>query len=63
MLALEGGLRYNFIRYAFVEVNIKSAYADFSRFLIAGGRGSQRRLSIQPAILVGYMHVTLRYSY
>jgi hypothetical protein len=53
VIALEGGLRYSFSRFLFCQASAKGAYADYSRFLIADGCGSQRWLSLHLGLLVG----------
>ena len=53
VIALEGGLRYSLSRHLFAEANVKAAYANYSRFLIANGTGSQEWFAIHPAVLVG----------
>ena len=53
VIALEGGLRYNFSKLFFAEVNAKGAYADYRRFLIADGTGSQQWFGLHPGLLVG----------
>ena len=57
VIALEGGLRYNFSRLLFAEANAKGAYADYRRFLIADGTGNQRWLSLHFGLLVGLQFV------
>lgn len=53
VIALEGGLRYNFSKLLFAEINAKGAYADYHRFLIADGTGSQQWFGLHPGLLVG----------
>ncbi|MCW3081803.1 hypothetical protein [Segetibacter sp.] len=51
--ALEGGLLYNFARSLLVEASAKGAYADYRRFLIANGTGSQRWFGLHLNLLFG----------
>lgn len=53
VIALEGGLRYSFSKFLFAEGGVKGAYADYSNFLIADGKGSQRWTAIHFHLLVG----------
>jgi hypothetical protein len=53
VIALEAGLRYNFSKLLFAEANAKGAYADYRRFLIADGTGSQRWFGLHFNLLVG----------
>jgi hypothetical protein len=41
VVALEGGLRYTFLKNLFIEGSFKGAYADYTRFVIADGTGKQ----------------------
>lgn len=54
ILALEGGLRYNFAKHFFAEATLKGAYANYMRILIADGHGSQRWLSGQMIFMAGF---------
>jgi hypothetical protein len=53
VVALEGGLRYNFSKLFFAEANAKGAYADYNHFLIADGWGSQRWEGFHFGLLLG----------
>jgi hypothetical protein len=53
VIALEGGLRYNFTRHLFAEGDMKAAYADYSRFVVADGTGSQKWGGLHFSLLVG----------
>jgi hypothetical protein len=53
IIALEGGLRYNFLKHLFAEANTKSAYANYGHFLIADGKGSQQWWGLHFGLLVG----------
>jgi hypothetical protein len=54
VVALEGGLRYNYSKHLFAEANAKGAYADYNRFLIADGWGSQQWFGLHFGLLVGF---------
>jgi hypothetical protein len=54
VIALEGGLRYNIARHLFAEGNAKGAFANYSHFLIANGRGSQQWYGLHIEILLGF---------
>jgi hypothetical protein len=53
VIALEGGLRYSCSRLLFIEANAKGAYANYNRFLIANGWGSQQWLGLHLGLLLG----------
>jgi hypothetical protein len=53
VIAIESGLRYNFSKSFFTEVNAKGAYADYNHILIANGSGSQHWFGLHLALLVG----------
>ena len=53
VLALESGLRYNFSKLFFSEASVKGAYANYSRFLIADGTGSQKWCAVHLGLMVG----------
>jgi hypothetical protein len=53
VIALEGGLRYDCSSHFFIEGNAKGAYADYNRFLIADGWGSQEWVGLHFGLLVG----------
>jgi hypothetical protein len=53
VIALETGLRYSFLKNIFVEPSFKTAYANYTHFLIADGHGNQRWLSAQFILSVG----------
>ncbi len=53
VIALESGLRYNCSRLLFIEANAKGAYANYNRFLIANGWGSQQWLGLHFGLLAG----------
>jgi hypothetical protein len=50
---IETGLRIHFGKYIFATGTFKGAYANYSDFLIAGGKGSQKWFSAQFNYLVG----------
>jgi hypothetical protein len=50
---LEGGLRYNFLKYGFLTGTLKGAYANYHKFRIANGRGSQDWFSGQVNLIAG----------
>jgi hypothetical protein len=52
VVALETGLRYNY-KSLFVEPSFKTAYANYTHFLIADGHGNQNWLSGQFILSVG----------
>lgn len=54
LLALEGGLRYNFAKHFFAEATLKGAYANYMRVLIAGGHGDQHWFSGQTIFMFGF---------
>lgn len=54
VLALEGGLRYNFLKNVFVESSLKGAFANYTRILIANGSGNQHWFSGQFLIMAGF---------
>ncbi|MBD0331482.1 MAG: hypothetical protein ICV66_02395 [Chitinophagaceae bacterium] len=49
----ESGIRYNFFKYFFATGTFKGAFANYSDFLIADGRGSQKWFSAQFNYLLG----------
>lgn len=53
VMDIEAGLRYQFLKNFFVEPSFKAAYANYRRFLIADGHGSQKWLSAQFILAVG----------
>jgi hypothetical protein len=54
VLALEGGLRYNFLKNVFVESSLKGAFANYTRILIAAGSGHQHWFSGQFLMMAGF---------
>lgn len=54
VVALETGLMYKFPKEFFFEWNVKAAYANYRRFLIADGYGSQQWCALHFALLLGY---------
>ena len=55
VVGLESGLRYNFWKRFFINGSFKLAYANYSDFLIDGGRGKQQWLSAQFNYFIGTM--------
>lgn len=53
VFALEGGLRYVFFKNFFIEPSAKGAFANYTHFLIANGRGNQHWFSAQFLIMAG----------
>lgn len=53
VVALEGGLRYNFLKNFFIESSVKGAFANYAHILIADGSGRQHWFSGQFLILAG----------
>lgn len=53
VVALEAGLKYTFSKLLFAEANVKGAYADYRRFMIADGTGSQRWFGLHVSLLLG----------
>jgi hypothetical protein len=54
VFALEGGLRYNLLKFFFVESSLKGAFANYSHILIADGTGKQHWISGQFLIMAGF---------
>jgi hypothetical protein len=54
VIALEGGLRYNFIKNTFFETSIKGAFANYKHILIANGTGDQHWFSGQFLVMAGF---------
>lgn len=54
VLALEGGLRYNFLKNVYVESSLKGAFANYSHILIADGTGHQHWFSGQFLVMAGF---------
>lgn len=54
VFALEGGLRYNFLKNVFVESSLKGAFANYTHILIANGSGHQHWFSGQFLIMAGF---------
>jgi hypothetical protein len=53
VVAVEAGLRYNFLENFFIEPSFKGAFANYKHFLIADGYGSQKWFSAQLILLAG----------
>jgi hypothetical protein len=53
VVALETGIRYNFLKNLFIEPSFKGAYADYRHFLITDGYGNQRWFSAQFIVSIG----------
>lgn len=53
VIGVEAGLKYSFLKHFYISGSLKGAYANYSSFLIAGGRGSQRWFSGQAIYLLG----------
>ena len=54
VFALEGGLRYNFLKNVFIESSLKGAFANYAHILIADGTGHQHWFSGQFLIMAGF---------
>lgn len=54
VLALEGGIRYNFLKNVFVESSLKGAFANYSHILIADGTARQHWFSGQFLVMAGF---------
>jgi hypothetical protein len=54
VVALEGGLRYNLLKFFFVESTLKGAFANYSHILIADGTGKQHWFSGQFLLMAGF---------
>jgi hypothetical protein len=53
VVALEGGLRYHFLKHFYIAPSLKGAYANYSNFVIADGRGNQHWFAAHFNLLVG----------
>jgi len=53
VIAIEGGLRYNIVKFLYAEGNVKGAYANYTSFLIANGNGSQQWYGLHASVLLG----------
>ena len=53
VVGFESGARFNFLRYVFVTGTFKGTYANYSDFLIDGGRGSQKWFAGQFNYMIG----------
>ena len=53
VVGFESGLRFNFFKYVFVTGTFKGTFANYSDFLIAGGRGSQKWFAGQFNYMIG----------
>lgn len=53
VVALEGGIRYNFRKNLYVIPSVKGAFANYSHFVIADGYGDQRWGALHFNLLVG----------
>lgn len=54
VVAVETGLLFQFSKHLLAEWNVKAAYANYRRFLIADGYGSQQWNALHTAVLLGY---------
>lgn len=54
VIALEGGLRYNFLKNVFIESSLKGAFANYTHILIANGSGHQHWFSGQFLLMAGF---------
>jgi len=54
VFALEGGLRYNFLKNIFIESSLKGAFANYTHILIADGTGHQHWFSGQFLLMAGF---------
>lgn len=53
VLGVEPGIRYNFLKNVFTSASVKGAFANYNRFRIAEGYGSQKWFSIQFTLMAG----------
>jgi hypothetical protein len=53
VVALEGGLRYNFLKNFYIAPTLKGAYANYNRFLVADGTGNQKWMGLHFMLVVG----------
>jgi hypothetical protein len=53
VIGVEPGIRYNFLKNFFASASIKGAYANYNKFRIADGSGSQQWFSAQFNLMVG----------
>jgi hypothetical protein len=51
--ALEGGVRYNFLKNLYIIPSIKGSYANYNHFLIADGYGKQQWVAVHFNLLIG----------
>ncbi|MGZ3851928.1 MAG: hypothetical protein ACXVBX_04000 [Flavisolibacter sp.] len=54
VIALEGGIRYNFLKNMFIESSVKGAFANYSHILIYNGTGRQHWFSGQFLLMAGF---------
>jgi hypothetical protein len=53
VVALEAGLRYTFLKNLYVAPSVKGAYANYTRFKIGDGFGSQRWFGAHFVVVIG----------
>ena len=53
VIGVEPGLRYNFLKNFFASASVKGAYANYQKFRIADGFGSQQWFSVQFNLMIG----------
>jgi hypothetical protein len=53
VLAVEGGLRYTFLKNFYVMPSVKGAYANYSKFIIRDGFGSQKWFGAHVNLIIG----------
>jgi hypothetical protein len=53
VVALEGGVRFQFFKYFYVAPTLKGAYANYTNFVIANGEGHQQWMALHFDILLG----------
>jgi len=54
VVALEGGVRYNFLKNLFIESSVKGAFANYAHILIYNGTGSQHWFAGQFLVMAGF---------
>lgn len=55
VVAFDFGWRYAVIKHGFVQLSLKTSYANYNKVLLYGeGRASQHWFSLQPVLIVGY---------
>jgi len=54
VVALEGGIRYNFLKNMFIQSSVKGAFANYAHILIYEGTGRQHWFSGQLLLMAGF---------